>query len=83
MDYVDQMNNSLGISGVLNIFIALMCIGFSWWALQGIKLEVLFKHPKGPQAKLLQIFLSVALGYQLARFIIDYLQWSTWLGGMF
>lgn len=83
MEYMDQMNHSLGFSGLLNIIVTLMCIGFAWWALQGIKLESIMKHPKGPQAKMLQIFFSVALGHQLARFIIDYLQWSTWLQGIF
>lgn len=83
MDYMEQMNSSLGMNGLLNIFIALFCIGFSWWALQELQLERILKRPRGMQAKLLQILLSIALGYQVAKFIIDYFHWSTWLPGMF
>ncbi|CAG7634289.1 hypothetical protein PAESOLCIP111_03552 [Paenibacillus solanacearum] len=83
MDYIDQVNASMGMSGLLNIVIVLVFIGFSWWVLQELKLDALFKRPRSAQAKLLQVFLSVALGYQLARFVIDYLSWSTWLKGMF
>ncbi|UUZ82598.1 DUF1146 family protein [Paenibacillus sp. P26] len=83
MDIADQMGTSMGISGMLNIVVVIVCIGLAWWALQEVKLEAPLKRPRSTQAKLLQIFLSVALGYQLARFIIDYFQWTTWLHGMF
>ncbi|SFL88325.1 conserved hypothetical integral membrane protein [Paenibacillus sp. 1_12] len=83
MDYVEQMNSSLGMNGMLNICMALICIGFSWWALQELQLERILKRPRGMQAKLLQILLSIALGYQVAKFIIDYFHWSTWIPGMF
>ncbi|OXM86392.1 DUF1146 family protein [Paenibacillus rigui] len=83
MDVVDQMKSSMGMNGLLNITIVLMCIGCSWWALQELQLDKMLKRPRSPQSKLLQIFLSIALGYQVAKFIIDYFQWSTWLPGMF
>ncbi|GAB7055738.1 MULTISPECIES: DUF1146 family protein [Paenibacillus] len=83
MDYLNQMNTTMGLKGLLNIVVVLVFIAVSWWALQELKLESIFKRPKTPQAKLLQILLSVALGYQIARFIIDYLEWSTWFSGMF
>ncbi|WP_159885383.1 DUF1146 family protein [Paenibacillus puerhi] len=83
MEYVDQVNASLGMKGVLNIVLVLVFIGFSWWALQELKWESLFRRPRSPQAKLLQILISIALGYQVARFIIDYLAWSTWFSGIF
>lgn len=83
MDYLDQMNASIGMKGMLNIVLVLVFIGVSWWALQELKLDSLFKRPRSMQAKLLQILLSVALGYQVARFVIDYLAWSTWFSGIF
>lgn len=83
MDYLNQMNTAMGLKGLLNIAAVLVFIGVSWWALQELKLESFLKRPKSAQAKLLQILLSVALGYQVARFIIDYLEWSTWFSGMF
>lgn len=83
MDYVDQMNTSMGLNGLLNIFIVLLCIAVSWWALQELQLEKMLKKPKSVQSKVLQILLSVALGYQIAKFFIDYFFWSSLLKGMF
>ncbi|MDF2958999.1 MAG: hypothetical protein K0S39_734 [Paenibacillus sp.] len=83
MDYVEQMSTSMGMNGLMNIVIVLICIGCSWWALQEIHLDKIMKRPRSVQSKLLQILLSIALGYQVARFVIDYFHWSTWLPGMF
>lgn len=83
MDYVNQMKASMGMNGLLNIVIVLICIGLSWWALQELQLDKMLKRPRSAQGKMLQVLLSVALGYQVAKFIIDYFQWSTWLPGMF
>jgi uncharacterized integral membrane protein (TIGR02327 family) len=69
--------------GLVNIFVYLLFIGLSWWALQEFRFDVLLRRPKSAQSKLLQIFLSVALGYQLARFFLDYLQYSLGLQRMF
>ncbi|MCZ8523342.1 MULTISPECIES: DUF1146 family protein [Paenibacillus] len=83
MDYVDQMNSSMGLKGLINIAVVLVFIGVSWWALQEVKLEAILKRPRSGAAKTLQVFLSIAVGYQVARFVIDYLDWSTWFSKMF
>jgi uncharacterized integral membrane protein (TIGR02327 family) len=83
MDYVEKMNSSMGVNGLMNIMIVLICIGCSWWALQELNLDKLMKRPRSIQSKLLQVLLSVAIGYQIAKFVIDYFHWSTWLPGMF
>ncbi|MFC0216380.1 DUF1146 family protein [Paenibacillus chartarius] len=69
--------------GLISITIYLLFIGLSWWCLQEFRFDVLLRRPKSPQAKLLQIFLSIALGYQLARFFLDYLEVSLGLQRMF
>jgi uncharacterized integral membrane protein (TIGR02327 family) len=56
-----------------------MSIAVSWWALQSFRFDMLLKNPKGAQAKALQILLSIALGYQIAQFLIDYSHWSALL----
>ncbi|MNN80458.1 hypothetical protein D3C81_1971920 [compost metagenome] len=68
---------------MINIFITLICIACSWWALQELHFDKIVKKPKSVQSKVLQILVSVGLGYQVARFFIDYFNWSTWLSGMF
>ncbi|KIL40627.1 membrane protein [Gordoniibacillus kamchatkensis] len=69
--------------GLINIFVYLLFIALSWWALQQFRFDVLLRQPKSAQGKMLQIFLSIALGYELARFFLDYLQYSLGLQRMF
>lgn len=58
---------------LLNMVVYLLLIGLSWWGLQEVRFDVFLKRPKGPAAKLLQIFLSIALGYMVGNFFIDYM----------
>lgn len=79
----DPFNASLGLAGLINIVVVILCIGLAWWGLQELRFDMLLRRPKGAAAKLLQIFLSIALGYQVARFVIEYFHWSSWLNEMF
>ncbi|WP_339060892.1 DUF1146 family protein [Tepidibacillus marianensis] len=63
-------------SSLLGITITIICIGLSWWALQAVRFDVLTFRPKSPQTIALQIILSIVIGYQLSRFLLDYLGWS-------
>jgi len=69
--------------GFLSIILSITFIGLSWWALQSIRFEKILKRPNSPQAKLLQIFLSIVIGYELSRFFLDYLGWSMVFGNLF
>jgi uncharacterized integral membrane protein (TIGR02327 family) len=75
--------DSIGISGMFNIVVTLLSIGITWWCLQIINFDVLMKNAKSGQSKILQIILSIVLGYNLAKFVIDYTYWSTMLKHMF
>jgi uncharacterized integral membrane protein (TIGR02327 family) len=77
------MDSSLGMSGLFNICTVLLSIGLSWWCLQIVNFDVFFKNAKSGQAKILQIILSIVLGYQLAKFVIDYSNWSSMLKWLF
>lgn len=74
--------NNLGTAGLTYILIALVCIVLAWWGLQQLKLEAFLKNPRSMPAKLLLIFASVALGYQVAQFLFAYSQWTTMLRGL-
>mgnify|MGYP001385165018 CR=1 FL=1 len=71
------------IAGIFSIFVVLVCIALSWWALQSLRIDVFLRHPSGAQAKALQILLAIALGYQVAKFFFDYLNWSLLIRWMF
>lgn len=69
--------------GLLSIILSIAFIGLSWWALQAFHFEKVLRKPNSPQAKLLQIFLSIVMGYELSRFFLDYLGWSLNFGYLF
>lgn len=73
----------MGMTGLVSITVVLLCIGLSWWALQQFRFDLFVKQPRSAPAKMLQVLLSIALGYQIARFVLDYYNWSTLLKGMF
>ncbi|WNC14511.1 DUF1146 family protein [Brevibacillus brevis] len=71
------------VYGFLSIVLNIVFIGLSWWALQSFRFEKILKRPNGAQAKLLQIFLSIVVGYEISRFFLDYLGWSLTFGNLF
>ncbi len=82
MDVWSSNADVLGVNGLVHIVVSIICIGISWWALQVFKFDLFVKSPKGPQAKALQIILSIVLGYECASFIMDYAEWSALLKWM-
>jgi uncharacterized integral membrane protein (TIGR02327 family) len=78
-----SVGNSMALSSLLYICIVLICIGLAWWGLQQFRFDLFLKRPKSPAGIILQIFLSIALGSEVARFIIEYFNWSSMLKGMF
>lgn len=83
MDLLEPAYGAARYMGLLNILVYLLFIGLSWWTLQEVRFDVLLRRPKSPQSKLLQIFLSIALGYQLGNFFMSYLQYSLGLQRIF
>nr|WP_194247049.1 DUF1146 family protein [Brevibacillus borstelensis] len=69
--------------GFVSIIVSVALIGVSWWALQAFRFDLFLKNPQGPQAKLLQIIMSIFLGYQMASFLMEYLGWSLIFGQIF
>lgn len=82
MDWLDSIREA-GLGGYLplfNMLIYLITIGLSWWGLQEFRFDLFLKRPKSPAAKMLQIFLSIALGYLVGLFFIQYLGMSIQFG---
>lgn len=74
---------SLEASAVLNIVLSIVFIALSWWALQAFRFDLFVKKVDSAQAKLLQILLSIFIGYGVARFFLEYLGWSLMLRELF
>lgn len=71
------------VYGLLSIILSISFIGLAWWALQSFRFDKILNKPNGAQAKLLQIFLSIVIGYEVSRFFLDYLGWSLTFGNLF
>jgi uncharacterized integral membrane protein (TIGR02327 family) len=82
MDVWSSSMTQVGVQGLIFITVSILCIAISGWALQSFKFDLFVKQPKGPQAKALHIILSIVIGYQLAGFIMDYIEWSSALKWM-
>lgn len=83
IDTDSSFYSSFGAIGMTYIVVVLVCITFAWWGLQQLRLDVFLKNPKSPPAKVLLIFLSIVLGYQVASFLFAYFEWTGMLRGMF
>ncbi|WP_100489518.1 DUF1146 family protein [Sporolactobacillus pectinivorans] len=70
------MMTNVGIQALISIFVHLLAFVLTWWALQSLKFDLLFRHPKNLQARILYILLSVAISYPVAQFFLDYVNWS-------
>ncbi len=70
------MESYIAYTSLLGIFLTIVSIAITWWALQSFRFDLFLYHPKSAQAKVLQIILSIVIGYQFAKFLIDYLGWS-------
>ncbi|TGA99772.1 DUF1146 domain-containing protein [Sporolactobacillus shoreae] len=73
------MMTNVGVQALISIFVHLLVLVLTWWALQSLKFDLLFRHPKTLQARILYILLAVAISYPVAQFFLDYVNWSLML----
>lgn len=83
MSSAEQLQQAAAVYAVIDIVVVLASIAAAWWALQQVRWEALLKDPASPRSKWLIVMLAAVLGYQFARFILDYMAWSSQLDGFF
>lgn len=71
-----MMLSDLGINSLLSIVSHLLFIGMSWWALQALDFERFLRKNRVAQARLLYLFLAIAIGSAVSNFFLDYLFWT-------
>lgn len=72
----EQLSQSASMTALTSMIVSLICIALAWWALQSLKLDVFIKHPKGPQGRLLHLFLAIIVGQLVSGFLLSYFSWS-------
>ncbi|MGN7478131.1 DUF1146 family protein [Solibacillus silvestris] len=65
-----------GQQALVNVLAYIIFIGISLYALQGLRIEQLFKKGKTFQIQLFYIFMSIVIGSTVADFFLDFLNWS-------
>ncbi|MBB5149805.1 MULTISPECIES: DUF1146 family protein [Ureibacillus] len=69
------MNNiyqTIGIQAAIGLFSHILFICIAFYALQSIRLDVVFKKGKTFQIQLMYILLSIVLGYSVSKFVLDF-----------
>ncbi|MEK4253468.1 MULTISPECIES: DUF1146 family protein [Ureibacillus] len=69
------MNNiyqTIGIQAAIGLISHILFICIAFYALQSIRLDVVFKKGKTFQIQLMYILLSIVLGYSVSKFVLDF-----------
>lgn len=74
---------SIGLMGVIRIVSHLFFICITWYILQGINLNAFIRKGRETEAKILLLFITLAIGGSVSRFFLDILQWSQDLNYLF
>ncbi|MGA9287268.1 MAG: DUF1146 family protein [Anaerobacillus sp.] len=70
------MTEALAQQSIFSIVISLVFLLITWWALQTVRIDIFFKNPNSPQAKVLMILLTLSIGSLASSFFLDYYNWS-------
>ncbi|MCI1881128.1 MAG: DUF1146 family protein [Sporolactobacillus sp.] len=70
---------NVGFQALISILIYLLVLVLTWWALQSLKIDLLFHKPQSGRSRVMMLLLAVAVSYPVARYILDYVNWSLML----
>ena len=62
--------------GLVSIMSHLVFIVLSWYVLQSVNFDAFIRKSKVFEARVLIVFLTIALGTTVSRFFLELLQWS-------
>lgn len=74
---------SIGLQAAVGLFSHILFIGITFYALQGLRLEQLFKKGHTFQIQITYILLSIAIGTSVSKFLIEFTGWSKQLVYLF
>ncbi|MGN8646394.1 DUF1146 family protein [Gracilibacillus sp. HCP3S3_G5_1] len=67
---------SLAQEGLIGILSHLIFIIITWQVLQAVNFDELFRKNKVYEARILIIFITIAIGSTVSNFFLDFLKWS-------
>lgn len=66
-----------GAQAIAYLIVLLACILLAWWALTAFRLDAFLREPKSLRARMLQLIIAVVIGYNLAKFLMDYAHFAS------
>ncbi|SFM16277.1 conserved hypothetical integral membrane protein [Gracilibacillus orientalis] len=70
------MMQTLGQEGLIGMLSHLIFIVITWQVLQALNFDELFRKNKVYEARILVIFITIAIGSTVSNFFLDFLKWS-------
>lgn len=67
---------SIGFFSIIGMISHILFISITWMAMQGINFEPLVRKNGVTEARIIIIFITIAIGASVSRFVLDILQWS-------
>lgn len=64
------------VQSLISIFSHLFFVGLSYWAVQSLNTEYLFKKNAPQQLRIFYVLLAVAIGYTASRFFLEFMSYS-------
>ena len=67
---------SIGYTAIISMLSHIIFIYITWVAIQGINFEYFVRKNRIIEARILIIFLTIAIGTTVSKFVLDIIQWS-------
>lgn len=64
------------VQSLITLFSHLFFIALSYWAVQSLRTDHLFKKNTPQQLRIFYVLLSVAIGYTVSNFFLDFMNYS-------
>jgi len=80
---MSDIYSSAGWNALFSMFVTLGLVVVVWFLFKEIRWDKIFRHPLSPGARLLQLLLAIIVGHLLARFVLDYWNWTSSLKWLF
>lgn len=74
---------SFGVEAIIGMISHIFFIIITFYSLQSLRLEVIFKKGHTLQIQLMYILLSIAIGSSVSNFLLDFTGWSRQLPYLF
>ncbi|WP_035722489.1 DUF1146 family protein [Gracilibacillus boraciitolerans] len=70
------MMQTLAQEGLIGMLSHLIFVIITWQVLQSLNFDELFRKHKVFEARILIIFITIAIGSTVSNFFLDFLQWA-------